>query len=221
MNMNMNPTRVFVADDHPMVLAGLSHFFQRQSDIFFTGTAESFPQLYEALTEARPNVLVMDLNMPGDDYSHAITRIKAEFPWIKIVAYSQYEDADLVRNLRKLGAHGFLSKSVSSDELLRIVKTVQAGRREFPNPASMQVALAAVENNREITDDFKKRLNLSRREQQIVMLISRGLTSARISDELFISKHTVETHRKNILRKLNLNSSKELVRFAVIQGLAN
>ena len=220
--MNPTPIRVFVADDHPMVLAGLSHLFQRRSSFQLIGTSESYDQLFEQLKSIRPQVLVLDLNMPGMDFTHAVEKLRKNFPWLKIVAYTQYQDADLIRNLRRAGIHGFLNKSVSSDRICEAIRNiVSLNKKEFPNPASVQVALQNVADNTDLADDFKKRLNLSRREQQIVMLISRGLTSARISAELFISKHTVETHRKNILRKLDLNSSKELVRFAVLQGLAS
>ena len=222
MNINPNPIRVFVADDHPMVLAGLTHLFQRRSNFQLLGTSDSYGSLFQQLRTARPQALILDLNMPGMDFTHAVDQLREEFPWLKIIAYTQYQDADLIRGLRKRGIHGFLNKSVSSDRICEVVRSiVTLGKKEFPNPASVQVAIASVEDNPALADDFKKRLNLSRREQQIVMLISRGLTSARISAELFISKHTVETHRKNILRKLDLNSSKELVRFAVIQGLAS
>ena len=216
-----NTVRVFVADDHPMVLTGLSFLFQRREDFHLTGTAESYTHLFQEIPRVRPQVLLLDLNMPGEDYTSAVVRLRKDFPWVKIVAYTQYENVDLVRNLRKIGVHGFLNKSASSERICQVLRSVLTGKKEFPNPASMQVALANIAENKEISDDFKKRLNLSRREQQIVMLISRGLTSAKISTELFISKHTVETHRKNILRKLDLNSSKELVRFAVVQGLAS
>ena len=212
---------IFIADDHPVITQGLSGMLARQDDLEVCGTAASTDALFAELANVQPNLLFLDLNMPGEDYTRTINLLKEQYPWIKLIAYTQYETHDLIRTLFKAGVHGYLHKSSGPDEILEAVETVHQGER-FISRRFRQSDNETIpsESPAAIVDDFRKRLGLSKREQQIVRLISRGLTSLNISKELFISKHTVETHRKNILRKLNLNSSKELVRFAVMQGLS-
>ena len=212
---------IFIADDHPVITQGLSGMLARQDNLEVCGTAANTDALFEQLTSVQPNLLFLDLNMPGEDYTRTINLLKEKYPWIKLIAYTQYEAHDLIRNLFKAGVHGYLHKSSGPDEILQAVETVQQGERYISQKyRHTDNETVPSESPTGIVDDFRKRLGLSKREQQIVRLISRGHTSMVISKELFISKHTVETHRKNILRKLNLNSSKELVRFAVLQGLS-
>jgi len=210
--------KVFIADDHPIVTFGVSSIIQQNSEMQLVGTAASSAELFDALSTAKPHVLLLDLNMPGDDFSRNLQLLKEQFPWVKIIAYTQYSKPDLIRQLLREGVLGFLPKASTKEDLYEAIKTVFAGERyvhtsvNFAEPGASKVKSS-------FRDDFRKRLGLSKREQEILELISKGLTSNLIGQTLFISKHTVETHRKNILRKLDFNSSTELVRFAVQQGL--
>lgn len=209
--------KVFVADDHPIVTFGVTGIINQNPELELVGTAGSSSELIKALPLAKPNVLLLDLNMPGDDYTITVQHIKEHFPWIKIIAYTQYSNPDLIRQLLRDGILGFLPKASTPEDLHEAVSTVYGGTR-YIHP-SVSFSERKDEKNGQFRDDFNKRLGLSRREQEILELISKGLTSNLIGQTLFISKHTVETHRKNILRKLDFNSSTELVRFAVQQGL--
>lgn len=212
--------KVFIADDHPVVAYGVKCMLAKHEEIKIVGTALSGDEIQQKLPEALPNVLLLDLNMPGKDFYENIAWVKRHAPWVKILAYSGYYSPELVRSLLHEGAKGYVYKSASPEELLQAILTVSQGEifvssmayahsDNSPNPDSHPA----------LQDDFRKRLGLSRREQEVLVLISRGLSSQRIGQKLYISKYTVETHRKNILRKLDFNSSTELVKFAVQHGL--
>ncbi len=220
--MQQTFTKVFIADDHPIVAAGLQNILEKLTPrLAFSGHAINSDELFKALPEVRPDIIFLDLNMPGNDFYRNIEEIKKHFPHIKIIVFTGYDAPDLVKSLFEAGIHGFLLKTASVVEIGRAIEGVLNGGHyshvrdrssqppsdEKPGPTDL------------LKDKFRNRLRLSRREQEILVLISKGLTSQRIGKMLFISKFTVETHRKNILRKLELNSSTELVKFAIQQGL--
>jgi DNA-binding NarL/FixJ family response regulator len=211
--------KVFIADDHPIVLQGVSCVLSNRPEFQVVGTAASGDELSKRMLLARPNVLLLDLNMPGNDFYENINWVKAHAPWVKIVAYTSYHSPDLVRSLIHGGVAGYLPKTATPAEISDAILSVFAGEIHVSMVAQAQPELAADAEEAALPDDFRKRLGLSRREQEILVLISRGLSSQRIGQTLYISKHTVETHRKNILRKLDFNSSTELVKFAVQQRL--
>jgi DNA-binding NarL/FixJ family response regulator len=219
--MPQNSTKVFIADDHPVVAIGLQQMLaQIDPGLVLAGHALNSEQFFKALPEVRPDLVFLDLNMPGNDFYLNIQELRDHYPHTRIIVFTGYEAPDLVKSLFEAGVHGFLLKTVTAAEMGQAIRTVLDGETyshvrdrsiqasdERPGPAEL------------IKDNFRKRLRLSRREQEILVLISKGLTSQRIGKLLFISKYTVETHRKNILRKLELNSSTELVKFAIQQGL--
>lgn len=211
--------KVFIADDHPIVLQGVSCVLSNQPEFQVVGTAASGDELSKKMLHARPNVLLLDLNMPGNDFYENINWVKTNAPWVKIVAYTSYHSPDLVRSLIHGGVSGYLPKTATPTEISDAILSVFSGEIHVSMVAQAQPELAADTEEAALPDDFRKRLGLSRREQEILVLISRGLSSQRIGQTLYISKHTVETHRKNILRKLDFNSSTELVKFAVQQRL--
>ena len=219
--MNGTPDlRLAVVDDHPIVVAGLQSLLSNQDGIHLATTAPSYLDL-QTSWPASYDVILLDLNIPGESYKDNIEQIQVKYPKAKIIAYTSYNYPDLVRETLKLGCSGYLLKQISREEIVKAIHTVVAGERYV----GTEITLARSEHARrrpdssELKDDFQKRLLLSKREKEILNLISKGFTSQHIADELFISRYTVETHRKNILRKLNFNTSTELVKFAVLQGL--
>lgn len=219
--MNGTPDiRLAVVDDHPIVVAGLQALLSNQDGITLATTAPSFQDLQDTWP-ASYDVVLLDLNIPGENYKDNIEQLSSKYPKTKIIAYTSYNYPDLVRETLKLGCSGYLLKQISREEILKAIRTVLTGERYV----GTEITMARSERARrrpdgsDLKDDFQKRLLLSKREKEILNLISKGFTSQHIADELFISRYTVETHRKNILRKLNFNTSTELVKFAVVQGL--
>ncbi|MFQ5445660.1 MAG: LuxR C-terminal-related transcriptional regulator [Saprospiraceae bacterium] len=212
--------KVFVTDDHPVVICGVGAMLASFPDLKLVGSAASGAEMMLSLPKARPHVLLLDINMPGTDFYENIAWVKEQAPWVKILVYSEYYSPELVKSLLHAGVMGFVPKSASSEELLEAIVSVGHGEAYVAPPAHAQSdSCSSPEHHPELEDGFRKRLGLSRREQEVLVLISHGLSSQRIGKTLFISKHTVETHRKNMLRKLDFNSSTELVKFAVQQGL--
>ncbi|MCB0517851.1 MAG: response regulator transcription factor [Lewinellaceae bacterium] len=213
--------KIFLADDHPVIAHGVSCMLSKQPEIEVVGTALSGEEMFQLLPKARPHILLLDLNMPSTDFYENIAWVKEHAPWVKIIIYSAYYSPELVKSLLHEGVKGYLSKTATPSDLMEALETVSRGEIFVLPYASAQSDSCQqhLEDHPEFQDDFKKRLGLSRREQEILVLISQGLSSQRIGKTLYISKHTVETHRKNILRKLDFNSSTELVRFAVQHGL--
>jgi DNA-binding NarL/FixJ family response regulator len=216
---NIYQVKLFISDDHPVVIYGVSAMLSKRPDIEIVGTASSGEEMFRKLPESRPTVLLLDLNMPGSDFYENIAWVKQHAPWVKILAYSAYSSPDLVKSLFQEGVKGFLPKTASPTELLEAIESVYRGISYTISTGNARSDSYPDADNQHLNDDFRKRLGLSRREQEVLVLISKGLSSQRIGKTLYISKHTVETHRKNILRKLDFNSSTELVKFAVQHGL--
>lgn len=219
--MNGKPIiRLAVVDDHPIVVAGLKALLQDVDGINLTASATSYGKLHETWS-SNIDVIFLDLNIPGESYIDNINKAKLKFPKAKIAAYTSYGNPNLAKEILNLGCQGFLLKQISKEEIIKAIYAINDGERYVDHEVSFAriEPKSSTENNSELKDDFQKRLSLSKREKQILLLISQGYTSKHIAEQLFISRYTVETHRKNILRKLNFNTSTELVKFAVLQGL--
>ena len=216
--------KLALIDDHPIVVAGLESMLARQEGVRLATTAASMREFADTWP-ASYDVALLDLNIPGESYTDNIEALRTKYPRMKVLAYTSYELPDLVQEVMALGCSGFLLKHSSREELLRGVRAVHRGE-EYIGTDGQQVrqqraTMRGSGNGAEtgMRDDFQKRLLLSKREKEILHHISRGETSQQIAEALFISRYTVETHRKNILRKLEFNTSTELVKFAVLQGL--
>ena len=210
--------KVFIADDHPVIVQGVKCMLTDESNITIVGVAHSGMELQNLLPKSRPTILLLDINMPGADFYENIAWVKKEAPWVGIIVFSEYYAPDLIKSLFQAGVKGYLSKESTAKDLSEAIHTVVGGNTFMASPGNIQFENGQPSQPK-LKDDFRKRLSLSRREQEILELISKGLSSQGIGKTLFISKHTVETHRKNILRKLDFNTSTELVKFAVQQGL--
>ena len=216
--------KLALIDDHPIVVAGLESMLARQEGVRLATTAASMREFADTWP-ASYDVALLDLNIPGESYTDNIDTLRSKYPRMKLLAYTSYELPDLVQEVMELGCSGFLLKHSSREELLRGVRAVHRGE-EYIGTDGQQVrqqraTMRGSGNGAEagMRDDFQKRLLLSKREKEILHHISRGETSQQIAEALFISRYTVETHRKDILRKLDFNTSTELVKFAVLQGL--
>jgi len=218
--MNASMIKVIIADDHPIVATGVQALLQNVADQTLVGKAHSLAELSNLLKHTSADILLLDFYIPGDDYEESLHYLTTHHPDLQIIAFTSYNDVDLVKLVMKKGAVGYVLKGTHPQEVCTAIQTVYEGSTYIGPSINLSQGHAASDSVRnQLRDGFQKRMNLSKREQEILVLICQGLTSQNIAKELFISKHTVETHRKNMLRKLNVNSSMELVRFAVKQGL--
>lgn len=199
----MNKThRLLLADDHRIVLDGLDFLLSADPEIQVVGKVENGVEVLNFLDSHRVDVVVMDINMPEMDGITCAKRIKAERPHIKIIILTQYAQKTFITELATL-VEGCLLKSNTGLQLTKAVHRVMGDERHFDDFPEDEVSSEI----------------LGKREVEILQLISEGLTSAEISERLFISVHTVKTHRKNILKKSGQTNTPDLIAWAMNQGV--
>ncbi|HEY8425564.1 MAG TPA: response regulator transcription factor [Limnochordales bacterium] len=205
------PIRVVVADDHTIVREGLVMILRAAPDIEVVGEASDGEQAIAMVQQLQPHVVVMDISMPGTSGLEAIRRIRRDWPQVKVLALTIHESEDYILHVLRAGVHGYVVKRAAGQELLSAIRAVMRGE-SYLHPAIVQVVLS----------DYLHRLEhgqeaplLTEREREIVRLIAEGYKNREIAQRLNISLKTVETHRANIMQKLNINDRVQLVRFAI------
>ena len=205
-----------IADDHEVTLEGIRHVLEREPDFTVVGDAMdglAVPPLVESL---RPDVLVLDLKMPGIDGLEITRQVTERSPGTRIVFLSIYGNEAYVVEALRSGAAAYVLKDAAAAELVRAIRAVLAGRRYLSPPLSEDAIQAYVERVRDTPPDPYD--TLSHREREVFLLVAEGLTSPQIAARLFISERTVETHRAHLMRKLGLRSHAEVIRYAVERG---
>jgi two-component system response regulator NreC len=205
----MSSVRVLIADDHALVRSGLRALLEAQPDMEVVGEAEDGVMVVERCSKLKPDVVLMDLTMPGRGGVSATEDLRSQCPDTKVVVLTMHDDDAYVRLARLAGAAGFVLKKSLATELIRAIRAVHAGKTHFPAGESAPVLRTAGAPLDLITD----------REREVVTLIALGHTSAEIASKLHISEKTVETHRAHIVEKLGLRTRADLVRFALEHGL--
>lgn len=205
----MSCMRVLIADDHALVRSGLRALLEARPDIEVVGEAEDGVTVCEQCRKLTPDVVVMDLTMPGRGGIKATEEIRQVFPAIKVVVLTMHDDEAYLRMARLAGAAGFVLKKSLATELIRAILTVHAGGTFFPSDELPPPAKAGRSPLEMVTG----------REQEVLTLIALGYTTNEIAGKLSISEKTVETHRAHIIEKLSLRTRADLVRFALEHGL--
>ncbi len=219
----MRTINVIVADDHRIFLEGLKILLNSSPDYKFRiiGEAENGIDLMQIIQKATPDLLLLDLNMPGMD---GLTVLKEAKHWLrntKVIVLSMYEDPKVIRSSLKYGANGYLQKNCSKRDLNALLRTVMESNVFFGG-GQPHVVLHKEEDivpEIDFEDRFLKKYNLTKREFEILRLITKAMNNKQIAHELFISDQTVSVHRKNIMRKLGVNSAAALVKIAYDSSL--
>jgi two-component system, NarL family, response regulator NreC len=193
-----------IAEDHQSLIDGIKIFLGYEKDIEIVGEANDGERLLEIVRLKKPNVVLTDIRMPRMDGITATRLIKKEMPDCKVIAFSMFDQEDAISQMETAGASGYILKNSSLKIVLEAIKTVAAGDTFF-DPSFKKNTGKTAQND----------AHLSKREEEILKLIRKGHTSQEIADMLFIGKTTVDTHRKNILRKLNLQGKSELLRYSM------
>jgi DNA-binding NarL/FixJ family response regulator len=207
--------RLLLADDHQIVREALRSVLEKEPDIEIAGEAGDGETTLTLARDLAPDIVVMDIAMPGINGIEATRRIIAANPAIRVLALSTYFDRSFVIQMLEAGATGYISKAAGRDELLRGIRSVAAGKPYL----CQDIAAMLVKNPSGGEEGGGERLG--RREIQVLQLIADGKTSAEIGAQLYISTSTVEVHRRNIMRKLDLHSVAELTKYAIRQGLVS
>jgi DNA-binding NarL/FixJ family response regulator len=207
--------KVLVADDHPVVRKGLQSCLARQERLKIVGEASDGDEALEKTRELSPDVVLMDISMPGMNGLAVTEVLRKESPTVKVLVLSVHNNRDYIFRIIQAGAHGFISKEAPPDELLRAIESVYAGEPFF----SPEIAKAAL--NQLVTSGGKKDpfAQLTGREREVLVLIAEGQSNKEIATKLGIGVRTIETHRERIMRRLDIHSVAGLTKFAIANGM--
>ncbi len=214
----MAKIKILIADDHTIVREGVRMILAKERDIEVVGEAGDGREALDLVDRLRPDVVIMDLSMPGMGGIEATKHIKERHPAVNVLALTMHEDESYVFQLLRAGASGYVLKRAAAQDLVQAVRAAARGEA-FLYPSI----------TRKVVEDYLKRVEqgeerarydgLTEREREVLTLIAQGLTNQHIAQKLYISIKTVQTHRAHILEKLGLHDRTELVRYAIRKGL--
>jgi two-component system response regulator NreC len=213
----MSAIKLILVDDHEIVRIGLRMLLQAQPDIEIVAEASSGEEAIELVQIHQPDVVLMDVTMPGMNGMEATRQLKASFPSVAVLALTIHEEEDYFFQMLHAGASGYVPKRVAADELIRAIHTVYQGE-VFLHSSVASALVKDFLHQGGITSDVELS-SLTEREQEVLTLIARGLTNKQIGQQLDISPKTVARHRDNVAKKLGLSSRAELTRYAIQKGL--
>ena len=211
--------RILLADDHKITRQGLRSLLDKEFDMEVVAEAEQGRTAVRLVRELSPQVVIMDVTMPDLNGVEAARQIVSEFPDVKIIALSMHSDSLFVTEMLRSGASGYLLKDCAFEELARAIRTVVAGRT-YLSPSISGV----------VVDDYLHRLSkadlpgsevLTDREREVLQLLAEGKSTKQIALKLHISVKTVETHRRQIMNKLDIHTVAELTKYAIRKGLTS
>jgi DNA-binding NarL/FixJ family response regulator len=208
---------IALADDHSVVLSGLKALLASEPDFKLVGEATDGQQVTPLVERVKPDVLLLDLMMPGLNGLEVTRLVKKAAPQTRIVILSMHSDVAYVALALRNGAQGYVLKSAQGGELAEAIRAVVAGRRYLSPPLS-EDSIASYETRAKSAplDPYE---TLTGREREVLQLVAEGKSNVEIGETLSIGKRTVETHRASLMRKLALKSQAELIRFAVRRGI--
>ena len=215
MTVHNDIIRVLLVDDHRIILDGLLGLLGPGSGVECVGTASNGEEALEMVGHLAVDVVLMDLDMPVMDGLEATGRIKALGPGVKVIILSMHDEPAMVQRVMDLGADGYLVKNCGRDELLLAIRDVHLGRRHFGSA----LLEGLLEHRKEAASERGALKDLSEREQEVLAALAEGLTNKEIGERLFISPRTVDTHRTNLMKKLDVHNVAGLVRLAIKAGL--
>lgn len=201
--------RVMIVDDHPMVAEGVQSILESYDDIEVVATLGSGRQAVDALAATTPDVVLLDLNMPEMNGMTATEIILERAPATRVLILSMHDSAEYISTALSHGAAGYVLKDVPTEEIRRAIDKVMAGDQYLCTGANASLAPKAADGNEVLTG----------REQDILLQLAQGKSNREVAEALDISIHTVETHRKNIKRKLGISSTAGLTRYAMEHGV--
>lgn len=195
--------RIVIADDHQALIDGIKLLLEYELDIEVVGEANDGIELLEIVKKKKPTLVLIDVRMPKCDGICATKAILTQFQETKVIAFSMFDQPEVVQQMKLAGAHGYVLKNSPLKKLLEAIRSVAKGNTYFDDEISFH------------DSNTKESIALSKREKEVLHLIGEGKTSQEIATVLFISKTTVDSHRKNIIQKINVHGKTDLIRFAI------
>ena len=205
---------VLLTDDHELVRTGIRRLLEDSKQVSIVGEADCGEKSIQLAQEHQPDVILMDVNMPGIGGVEACRRILQRNPKQKIIVLTVHNEQTFPKRLLEIGARGYLTKECGVDEMIEAIRQVYAGNSYIATSIAQQLALSLLPGN-----DVNPIDRLSRREFQVMLMISQGLSNAQISDKLCLSPKTISTYRLRLLGKLDAHNEVDLIKIAVEQGM--
>ncbi|RYY16170.1 MAG: response regulator transcription factor [Cytophagaceae bacterium] len=212
--------RVFIVDDHAIVRDGLRALLAHEPGLTVVGEAGHGQELLDRLPTTPTDVVLLDINMPVLDGLATTVRLHTEYPDVKILVLSMLNHERYIGQLFDAGAHGYILKSAEKGEIVVAIQMVASGKLFLCSDLGLTMLRKVLD--RDLSSDLpeiKKPGQLTRRETEILHLLSEGLTTSEMAEKLFTSKRTIETHRQNILEKTQTKNTAALIKLAMLQGL--
>jgi DNA-binding NarL/FixJ family response regulator len=210
--------QILIADDHQMFIDGVKSLLKVQKEYIVVGEANNGLQVLSLLESTPVDLILMDVNMPHMDGIETTKQVRAKYPNIKILMLTMFNTRDYIEKLLRVGAHGYILKNTGKEELSEAINTVINGGSFFSKEVTERIMEGLQKKKAHDTNPMM--VELTEREKDVLKLIVQELTSQEIADRLNISFHTVETHRKNLISKLNVRNIAGLVKYAMQQGYA-
>ena len=211
------PIKILIADDHVVFVNGLSALLKEVSNLEIVATAFNGEDALELLAHNTVDLVITDISMPRMDGIAFLERIKGDYPGVKVMVLSMHNEAHIVKSVLKLDPNAYLLKNTDSQELIKAIECISAGEVYYGE--EIKTVLINSLRGVERADSSLHIPTLSKREKEVLNLIAQEKTTAEIAEELFLSLHTIETYRKNLLRKLEAKNSVGLVAKAYQYGL--
>jgi len=211
--------KVLLADDHRMIREGLRAVLDTEPSIEVVAEADNGRQALELVRDVSPDIMVIDINMPDLNGIDATRRILARYPAVRVIGLSTFTDKRYVLAMLEAGASGYVVKAAAGDDLIRAIQAVAEGGK-YVSPEVTGVLIDS-HLNRTSSPEEPAGAVLGAREREVLQLLAEGKTTAETAETLHISTSTVETHRRNIMKKLDLHSIAELTKYAILEGLTS
>jgi DNA-binding NarL/FixJ family response regulator len=208
--------RVLLADDHKVLLDSMQSMLEDIEDIDCVGAVSNGQAVLTFLAIHEVDVVLMDINMPIMDGLEATRRVREDFKSVKIIALTMLDQGSFIQQMLRNGASGFLLKNSGKDEVLNAIRAVSIGG-QYLGPEATQLLIDNMKGQSAIKRSFMPQL--TRREKEVLNLVSNGMSTQKIADHLHISFNTVESHRKNLLTKFGAHNGAELIKMAAERGL--
>ncbi len=214
----MDPIRVLLVDDHAIVREGVCALLDLSPEVEVIGEAHHGREALEKVRELKPDVVLIDIMMPVMDGLECTRRLAGGNSNVKILVLTQYDSKEYVFPIIEAGAHGFLSKTTASSELLTAIRSVHQGN-SFLSPSIARFFVDAYRSDGQVTAGQDPYEQLTGRERQVLKLLAEGYTAREIAEMLDLSIKTIDGYRTNLMRKLDLHNRVELVKYALRRGI--
>lgn len=211
------PLSIILAEDHKLFRNGLRQLLEQEPDFRIVGEADNGLEAQRLVTELRPDLLILDLSMPGGNGLEAIARVRKLCPHTRILVISMHDSAMHVRSAFREGAHGYLLKTADSAEFFFAVQALAEGRQYVSSELTERMVAWSLSPETAGTASPEEALTL--REREVLKLVAEGLSNKEIADRLHIAEKTVVTHRGNFMRKLDLHNVQEVTMYAIRNGI--